>query len=125
MSEKIYVRKCERYTIWEASKPIEVDIEKLRKCDPPYTGESNEDLVSYLIENVYCNDEFHSNETNIEVYGEEEVYVLSMEDEWDMEVYSDSRNKFGDDWIDVGTPNEEYRKTGLFKIDASSNEETW
>jgi hypothetical protein len=32
--DKIYVRKCERYTIWDASEPIVVDVEKLRKCEP-------------------------------------------------------------------------------------------
>ena len=40
---KVYVRKCERYTIWEASKPFEVDVEKLRKCEPPFEGETEQD----------------------------------------------------------------------------------
>ena len=39
MSEKFYVRRCEKYTIWEATEePIEVDVDKLRKCEPPYEG---------------------------------------------------------------------------------------
>ena len=40
MSEKIYVRKVERYTSWEASAPIEIDVEALRQCEPPYEGDS-------------------------------------------------------------------------------------
>ena len=55
MSEKIYVRKCERYTVWEASTPIEVDVEKLRKCEPPYEGDSAEELLEYINENVMKN----------------------------------------------------------------------
>ena len=113
MSEKIYVRKVERYTVWEASKPIEVDVEKLRKCEPPYEGESPEELLEYLEKNVYNNYEW--SEENAEVYGEDESYDLTMDEVYEMEVYSDSREKFEDSWIEVGQPNEEYRKTGRFE----------
>ncbi len=124
MSEKIYVRKCERYTVWQATEPIEVNVEKLRKCEPPYTGESEQDLLEYLVENVWCNEEFYENETNKEVYGEDEVYDLSLEDAWEYnEPYSDSRNKYEAAWIDVGVPNEEYRKTGEFEIIATNVED--
>ena len=113
MSEKIYVRKVERYTVWEASKPIEVDVEKLRKCEPPYEGDSPEELLEYLEKNVYNNYEW--SEKNAEVYGEDESYDLTMDEVYEMEVYSDSREKFEDSWIEVGQPNEEYRKTGRFE----------
>ena len=113
MSEKIYVRKVERYTVWEASKPIEVDVEKLRKCEPPYEGDSPEELLEYLDENVYNN--YDWSEENAEVYGEDESYDLTMDEVYEMEVYSDSREKFEDSWIEVGQPNEEYRKTGRFE----------
>ena len=33
----------------------------------------------------------------------------------DLEEYSDTRNKYGDEWLEVGVPNEEYRKTGGFE----------
>ena len=39
-----------------------------------------------------------------------------MEDAYEMEVYSDSRNKGCEDWIDVGVPNEEYTKYGGFEV---------
>ena len=113
MSEKIYIRKVERYTVWEASKPIEVDVEKLRKCEPPYEGESPEELLEYLEKNVYNNYEW--SEENAEVYGEDESYDLTMDEVYEMEVYSDTREKFEDSWIEVGQPNEEYRKTGRFE----------
>ena len=54
MSEKLYVRRCEKYTIWEATEePIEVHVNKLRKCEPPYEGSTTEELWNYLEENVY------------------------------------------------------------------------
>lgn len=45
MNKKIFVRKCEQYTVWEASEPILVDVEKLRKCEPPFLGETEQDLL--------------------------------------------------------------------------------
>ena len=114
MSEKIYVRKVERYTVWEASEPIEIDVEKLRECEPPYEGDSPEELLVYLQENVYNNYEW--SEENGEAYGDEDTaYNLTMEEVYDMEPYSDTREKYEDSWIEVGVPNEEYRKTGRFE----------
>jgi len=114
MSEKIYVRKVERYTVWEASEPIEIDVEKLRECEPPYEGDSPEELLVYLQENVYNNYEW--SEENGESYGDEDAaYNLTMEEVYDMEPYSDTREKYEDSWIEVGVPNEEYRKTGRFE----------
>jgi hypothetical protein len=37
-----------------------------------------------------------------------------------MEVYSDTREKYGQDWIDVGVPNDEWRKMGGFEVKATS-----
>ena len=119
MSEKIYVRKVERYTVWEASTPIEIDVEKLRQCEPPYEGDSHEELLQYLEENVYNN--YDWSEENGENYGEN-AYDLTMDEVYDMEVYSDTREKFEDSWIEVGTPNEEYRKTGRFETYADNME---
>ena len=78
MSEKFYVRRCEKYTIWEATEePIEVDVDKLRKCEPPYEGNTSQELWDYLEENVYNwdnQDEFIEN--NKEIYGEDELQDL-------------------------------------------------
>ena len=74
MSEKLYVRRCEKYTIWEATEePIEVHVDKLRKCEPPYEGSTTEELWKYLEENVYDwdnSEDFFEN--NKDTYGEEE-----------------------------------------------------
>jgi len=121
MSEKLFVRKCERYTLWEASKPIEIDVEKLRKCDPPYEGDSAQEVLDYLQENVHYNYEWA--ETNAEIYGEDEAYDLTFDDQPDMEVYSDTRNKYAQDWLDVGVPNDEWRKMGGFEVKATNVDE--
>ena len=121
--EKVFVRKCERFTVWEASEPIEVDVEKLRNCEPPFEGETEEDLLEYLKENVYYEEEWAENETNKEVYGEDESYDLTMVELYDMEVYSDTRDKYAQEWIDVGVPNDEWRKMGGFEVKATNVEE--
>ena len=118
MSEKIYIRKVERYTMWDASNPIEIDVDKLRQCEPPYEGDSNEELLQYLEENVYNNYEW--SDTNGGVYGKDEAYELTMEEVYDMETYSDTREKYEDYWIEIGVPNEEYRKTGRFESFANN-----
>lgn len=116
---KVYVRKCERFTQWEASEPIEVDVEKLRNCVPPYEGETEKDLLDYLQENVLHNYDWAEDETNKEVYGEDAAYDLTFES-CDMEVYSDTRDKYAQEWLDVGEPNEEWRKMGRFEVRETS-----
>ena len=116
MSEKIYVRKIETWTISSASEPIEVNVEALRKCEPPYKGDSEQELVNYLQNEVWNEYEFYDNEHNKEVYGEDELQNLLLEDGYhDKKVYSDSREKGCEDWVELGHLNEEYRKTGGFE----------
>ena len=116
---KVYVRKCERFTQWEASEPIEVNVEKLRNCVPPYEGVTEKDLLDYLQENVLYNYEWAEDETNKEVYGEDAAYDLTFES-CDMDVYSDSRDKYAQEWLDIGEPNEEWRKMGGFEVRETS-----
>ena len=119
MSEKVYVRKVESWTILAAGEPIEVNVEALRNCEPPYEGNSDEELAQYLFDNVYNNYDWYDNDTNKEAYGEDEAYTLSMEECYDMEEYFDSRTKGEESWIQVGVPNEERTKTGGFQVTAN------
>mgnify|MGYP001030162513 FL=1 len=116
--DKVYVRQVERYTVWEATEPIEVDVEKLRKCEPPFEGENEQDLLEYLKDNVWGN--YDWTETNQEVYGMTDAMELTFEEVYDTEVYSDTRDKYQQAWLDVGVPNEEYRKMGNFEVKASN-----
>ena len=115
MSEKIYVRKIETWTISSASEPIEVNVEALRKCVPPYEGNSEQELANYLQNNVWNEYDFYDNETNKEVYGEDEVYDLCMEEVYTENEFFDSRNKGADESLQVGVPNKEWTKTGGFQ----------
>jgi len=118
MSEKLHIRKVERYTLWEATEPIEVDVEKLRKCEPPYEGNSEKELFQYLEDNIWENwdEDFIDNEHNKEVYGEDALYDLCLEEgSHDVSVYSDSREKEQQAWYELGVPNDEYRKVGKFE----------
>ena len=118
MSEKLHIRKVERYTLWEATKPVEVDVEKLRKCEPPYEGNSEKELFQYLDENIWedWDAEFIESEHNKEVYGEDALYDLCLEEgSHDVSVYSDSREKGQEAWFELGVPNDEYRKVGKFE----------
>lgn len=116
---KVYVRKCERFTQWEASEPIEVNVEKLRNCVPPYEGETEKELLDYLQENVLYNYDWAEDETNQEVYGEDAAYDLTFES-CDMDVYSDTRDKYAQEWLDIGEPNDEWRKMGKFEVRETS-----
>tara|TARA_R110000822_G_scaffold22930_3_gene71266 strand:+ start:130 stop:504 length:375 start_codon:yes stop_codon:yes gene_type:complete len=115
MSEKMYVRKIETWTISSASEPIEVNVESLRKCVPPYEGDSEQELANYLHNNVWNEYEFYENETNKEVYGEDAVYDLCMEEAYVENEFFDSRNKGEDTSIQVGVPNEDWTKQGGFQ----------
>lgn len=119
MSEKVYVRKVETWTISAASEPVEVNVEALRKCEPPYEGNSDEELAMYLFDNVYMNYDWYENDINIEAYGGEEAYQLAMEEVYDMEEFFDSRNKGEESWIQVGVPNPEWTKHGGFEVKAN------
>jgi hypothetical protein len=123
MSEKVYVRKVETWTVSAASEPIEVNVEALRNCVPPYEGDSDEELAKYLYDIVYMNYDFYENETNKEVYGEEAVYELCMEEVYDMEEFFDSRNKGEESFIQIGTPNPEWTKQGGFQPTATGKYE--
>jgi len=118
MSEKVYVRKVETWTVSAGSEPIEVNVDALRNCEPPYEGESDEDLATYLWENVFNNYEWYDNDTNKEVYGEDAAYDLSFEMCEGMEEYFDSRTKGEDAWVQVGVPNPEWTKYGGFQVTA-------
>lgn len=112
--EKLYVRLCERYTIWESSEPIEVNVNSLRKCNPPYEGKTAAELLDYL-EGIRGDYDWY--EENMEHFDDEnEAYQLIFDERPDMEVYSDTRDNEGVIWLDIGKPNEMLRNCGGFEV---------
>ena len=116
--EKVYVRLAERYTVWEATEPIEVDIEKLRECEPPYEGETEQDLLEYLKDNVLNSEDWAYE--NAEIYGKDAAFELTFFEADDREVYSDTREKYAQEWLDVGVPNPEWTRMGGFEVKATN-----
>jgi len=116
--ENVYVRAVERYTVWEATQPIEVNVKILRGCTPPFEGETEQELLEYLNDNVWNNEEWI--EENGHLYGEDKAWDLTFMEAYDKEVYSDSRDKYSQEWLDVGVPNDEYRKMGGFEVKATN-----
>ena len=110
MTEKVYLRKCEFYSVKRASNPIEIDVDKLRQCNPKYTGTTHDDLIEYLTENVFDNPDWL--EQNKEIYKDTEITgeELYIENE-----YFDSREKGVDEWMELGIPNDRCTKNGFFE----------
>ena len=96
---KLQVRYLEQYTIIRATDPIEFNTEDFED----FVGETEEDFLEYI------------NELRDEDY--ERVYDLEY---GDSEVIYDSRTKFGDEWLDCGVPNENFRKNGNFQTNFST-----
>jgi len=42
---------------------------------------------------------------------------------YDSEPYSDTREKYAQQWLDIGIPNDEYRKMGGFEVKATNVDE--
>ena len=116
--EKVYIRFCEAYRIAQASEPIEVDVEALRKCTPAYEGNTAEELLEYLEEIHNDYDWYEDNKENFE--DEDDAYALIFEEWPEMEPFDDSRNKGAETWLEVGEPNEEYRRYGNWKMEATT-----
>ncbi len=116
--EKVYIRFCEAYRIAQASEPIEVDVDALRKCTPAYEGNTAEELLEYIEEIHGDYDWYEDNKENFD--DEDDAYALIFEEWPEMEPFDDSRNKGADTWLEVGEPNEEYRRYGNWKMEATT-----
>ena len=108
---EIYIRKCERYTVQRASEPLKIHVDNLRLCEPPYQGTTNQELLEYLNEHVFDNEEWY--DINRGVYPNSEI---TGEDLYIETEYFDSREKGADEWMELGVPNNQWVKTGQFEI---------
>ena len=102
-SGDVYYRIVEQYTIAEATPSVKINIEQLRKCDPPYEGDSDQELADYLSKNVvnFINGEEWA-ERNKDVYeGAQELVGIQYGDK---ERIFDSGNKGFNGYVEVGNP---------------------
>ena len=122
MKSKKYLRKRENYTVYDASEALEIDVDKLQKCDPPYEGSSDEDLLTYLNENCFSSDILFASdadwfERNEKVYGEE-IYSINMIGS-ELKNIGSSREKGEDSWFELGS-NEDHSNFEVLAKTAST-----
>lgn len=113
---EIFLRKCEIYTTKRCSDPVKIDVEKLRECNPPYKGNSHKELLNYLEEHVFYNEDWW--QENEKVYKDD---VIVGEELYIENEYFDSRAKGANEWFEIGIPSKDYGKNGFFQTIESND----
>ena len=110
------LRKCERYTNWEATGAVELNPADFQNLpDFPYEGDidSEQEFVEYIHELYYedwydiCDKLEEDDRTDLS----DQISILF---EGDMEVYSSTTDKYATEWFDIGDEDPEYTKYGGF-----------
>lgn len=120
-----FIRKAERYTVWEATEPVALNPEDFKTISFPFTGNSEEDFVNY-IDKIYMEEDWYEIADELEQKGfKEAANALSNLFEGEASIYSDTRHNSADEWLDIGEPNEAYRKMGRFKVNHHTRNDNW
>jgi len=107
---KHQIRKVEQITIYRATCVVELDDKKFRKLeDNPYTGNTPEEFMAYLANMDFCDPPYDLDEKTAAKLTE------ITDSEWTE--YSSSLDKGSNVWLQIGEKDEEYRKTGGFRVD--------
>ena len=110
------LRKCEKYTNWEATNVVELNPEEFETLPEfPYGGDvfSEKDFVEYIqalyFEYWYeiCDQLEAADRTDLA----DQISILF---EGDMDIYSSTTDKYSTEWFDIGEADEEYTKYGGF-----------
>jgi hypothetical protein len=111
---KYQIRKVEEITIWQATEVAELDPEAFKNLEEnPYTGNSEEEFLHYIQE--FINDcRWDGIPTELDPEATDELDKLIENVNWTE--YANSCEKGETSWIQIGEKNEEYSKTGGFKI---------
>lgn len=112
---KYQIRKAEQMTVWLASEPVELDPKKFKKLsENPYTGDGAEDFVKYI-----AGLDFYDLPHDLD---EKTLDLLNELHEGVMQEFDNSAQKYANTWLELGEKNEEYRRTGGFRIIESTHE---
>ena len=120
----VSLRRCEKYTNWEATEAFVFNPEDFRGIEnsyEPYEGETNEEFADYideLLSEVYVYDVCEELE---ELGFTSAAEMLSSLAESEMKIYSSTTDSYGEFWIDIGVEDESYTKTGGFKVNYSTH----
>lgn len=111
----IQIRKCEKVTVYNTTEVAKLNPEKFKNLSIPFEGETDEEFLAYLDENI-----FELYEVIYEEIDEETLAELSKiwEPEWSE--YSNSAWDGEESWLESGEVNEEYTKTGGFEVKNST-----
>jgi len=106
----VQIRKCERYTVYNTTEVANLNPENFRNLSIPFEGQTDEEFISYLENNMYDLEEIY------EELDEETLSELNkfFEPEWTE--YSNTAWNGEDSWLEYGEINEEWRKTGGFEV---------
>lgn len=115
----ITVRRCEKYTNWEATRAFQFNPEDFRclsEMFDPYEGDSEIEFTNYLSDLIDSTDIYDVCE-ELENHGQTAAAeALSNIVEAEMKIYSSSTDKYGQLWIEQGIVDESYQKTGGFNV---------
>lgn len=113
---KFQIRKCEKYTNWEATDAVDLNPEDFVLLPEfPYEGDplSEQEFVEYIHE-LYHEDWYDICDQLEEAGNTELADTLSMLFEGDMDIYSSTTDKYSTEWFDIGEVDPEYTKYGGF-----------
>lgn len=107
---KKHFRATEYFTIHAATEPVEIDSDWF----PEYEGNTEQEFFDYISENFneLAEDDSLSEEAR------EALWSLIEGEKFD---YFNSSTKGYEGDIQMGKPNEEWRKTGDFEVELSTN----
>ena len=110
------LRKCEKYTNWEATNVVELNPEEFETLPEfPYGGDvfSEKEFVEY-IQALYFEDWYEICDQLEAADRTDLADQISILFEGDMDIYSSTTDKYSTEWFDIGEADEEYTKYGGF-----------
>jgi hypothetical protein len=110
------IRKCEKYTNWEATDAVDLDPVDFKDLPEfPYEGdvESEKEFVEYM-HKLYHEDWYDICDQLEAADRTALADQISMLFEGDMEIYSSTTDKYATEWCDIGEVDSEYSKYGGF-----------
>jgi hypothetical protein len=108
---KYYIRKVEQVTIWEATKPIELNVKSFKKIKSnPYKGSSEEDFLNYI------NSLRHDLPQELEDIDYDAYDKLNdlFGGEMPQKMYTSSAENEENSWLEIGEVDDSYTKSGGF-----------
>lgn len=111
---KYQVRKVEEITIWQATEVAELDPKAFKNLEEnPYTGNSEEEFLNYIQDFINkCRWDGFPYDLDDNAASE----LDKMVDNVNWKEYANSCEKGETSWFQIGEKDEEYRRTGGFKI---------